>query len=71
MKIEIMNINFVLKKLQHISSLGVKDVKMNNNKIESLPPILAYIEEYAQQNGFEMLNGAGVGNNIQIFLIKK
>lgn len=70
MKIEIMNINFVLKRLQHISSSGVKDVKMDNNKIESLPPILAYIEEYAQQNGFEVLNGVGVGNNIQIFLVK-
>lgn len=65
-----MNINFVLKKLQHISSSGVKDVKMNNNKIESLPPVLAYIEEYAEQNGFTVLNGVGVGNNIQIFLVK-
>ena len=44
---------------------------MNNGKIESMPPILAYIEEYAEQNGFEVLNGGGVGNNIQIFLIKK
>jgi hypothetical protein len=69
-KIEIMNINFVLKKLQHISSSGVKDVKMNSNKIESLPPIVAYIEEYAEQNGFTVLNGVGVGNNIQIFLVK-
>lgn len=66
-----MNINFVMKKLQHISSSGVKEVKMKNNKIESMVPILAYIEEYADQNGFEVLNGVGVGNNIQIFLIKK
>lgn len=66
-----MNINFILKKLQHISSSGVKDVKMNNNKIDSMPPILAYIEEYADQNGFEALNGVSAGNNIQIFLIKK
>ena len=43
---------------------------MNNNKIESLPPVLAYIEEYAEQNGFTVLNGVGVGNNIQIFLVK-
>lgn len=71
MKIEVMNINFVMKKLQHISSSGVKEVKMKNNKIESMVPILAYIEEYADQNGFEVLNGVGVGNNIQIFLIKK
>ena len=66
-----MNINFVMKKLQHISSSGVKEVKMNNNKIDSMPPILAYIEDYAEQNGFEVLNGVGVGNNIQIFLVKK
>ena len=71
MKIEVMNINFVQKKLQHISSSGVKDVKMNSNKIESMPAILAYIENYAEQNGFEVLNGVGVGNNIQIFLVKK
>ena len=70
MKIEVMNINFVMKKLQHITSSGVKEVKMNNNKIESMHPILAYIEEYAEQNGFEVLNGVGVGNNIQIFLVK-
>ena len=66
-----MNINFVLKKLQHISSSGIEVVKMNNSKIDSMPPILAYIEEYADQNGFEVLNGVGVGSNIQIFLIKK
>ena len=66
-----MNINFVMKKLQHISSSGVKEVKMKNNKVESMAPILAYIEEYAEQNGFEVLNGVGVGNNIQIFLVKK
>ncbi|TFF90660.1 MAG: hypothetical protein EU548_01880 [Promethearchaeota archaeon] len=71
MKIEVMNINFVMKKLQHISASEVKEVKMKNGKIQSMPPILAYIEEYAEQNGFEVLNGAGVGNNIQIFLIKK
>lgn len=66
-----MNINFLLKKLQHISSSGIEVVKMNNNKIDSMPPILAYIEEYADQNGFEVLNGVSAGNNIQIFLIKK
>jgi hypothetical protein len=66
-----MNINFVLKKLQRISSSGVEDVKMDSNKIKSLPPVLAYIEEYADQNGFEVLNGVSAGNNIQIFLIKK
>jgi hypothetical protein len=71
MNIEIMNINFVMKKLQHISSAGVKDVKMKNSKIDSLPPILAYIEEYANTNGFEVLNGAAVGSNVQLFLIKK
>jgi hypothetical protein len=71
MQIEIMNINFILKKLQHIKSSGIEVVKMNSNKIESIPPILAYIEEYADQNGFEVLNGVSAGNNIQIFLIKK
>ena len=66
-----MNINFVMKKLQHISSSGIEIVKMNNSKIDSMPPILAYIEEYAVQNGFEVLNGVSAGSNIQIFLIKK
>jgi hypothetical protein len=66
-----MNINFVMKKLQHISSSGIEVVKMNNSKIDSMPPILAYIEEYADQNGFEVINGVSAGNNIQIFLIKK
>jgi len=70
-KIEVMNINFVMKKLQHISSSGIEIVKMNNSKIDSMPPILAYIEEYAVQNGFEVLNGVSAGSNIQIFLIKK
>ena len=60
-----------MKKLQHISSSGVKEVKMKNNKVESMAPILAYIEEYAEKNGFEVLNGVGVGNNIQLFLVKK
>ncbi|MFX0076331.1 MAG: hypothetical protein ACFE96_12875 [Candidatus Hermodarchaeota archaeon] len=71
MKIEVMNINFVMKKLQHIKSSGIEVVKMNSSKIDSMPPILAYIEEYADQNGFEVLNGVSAGNNIQIFLIKK
>ena len=46
-------------------------MKMNNSKIDSMPPILAYIEEYADKNGFEVLNGVSAGANIQIFLIKK
>ena len=66
-----MNINFVMKKLQHISSSGIEIMKMNNSKIDSMPPILAYIEEYADKNGFEVLNGVSAGANIQIFLIKK
>ena len=71
MKIELMNINFYLKKLEHVSSSGIKDLKMKNNKIDSLPEILAYIEDYVEQNGFEVLNAAPAGNNLQIFLIKK
>ena len=66
-----MNINFVMKKLQHISSAGIEIMKMNNSKIDSMPPILAYIEEYADKNGFDVLNGVSAGSNIQIFLIKK
>ena len=71
MKIELMNINFYLKKLEHVSSSGIKDVKMKNSKIDSLPAILAYIEEYVEQSGFEVLSAAPAGNNLQIFLIKK
>ncbi|MHA1672489.1 MAG: hypothetical protein ACTSYI_02580 [Promethearchaeota archaeon] len=71
MKIEIMNINFYIKKLQHITSEGVKEIKMKNSKMDSAPEILAYIENYAAKNGFEFLNGAPAGNNIQIFLVKK
>ncbi|MHA1718709.1 MAG: hypothetical protein ACTSWX_07635 [Promethearchaeota archaeon] len=70
MKIEIMNINFMLKKLQHITSKEIIDIRMKNSKIESLPAILAYIEDYSEKNGFEILNGVSAGNNIQLYLIK-
>ena len=71
MKIEIMNINFALKKLQHISSAGMNEIKMKNAKVESMSPLLAYIEEYAEKNGFEVLNGVTSGSATQLFLIKK
>ncbi|MHA1619463.1 MAG: hypothetical protein ACTSVZ_09280 [Promethearchaeota archaeon] len=71
MKIEIMNINYVKKKLEHITSAGIKEMKMRSNKVDSLPPILAYIEDYADQNGFTVLNGVAAGMNVMIFLSKK
>ncbi|MHA1520607.1 MAG: hypothetical protein ACTSRK_10540 [Promethearchaeota archaeon] len=71
MKIEIMNINFYMKKLQHITSEAVKEIKMKNSKMDSVPAMLAYIEEYAAKNGFEFLNGAPAGNSIHIYLVKK
>jgi len=33
--------------------------------------MLAYIEDYAERNGFDVLNAVPAGNNTQIFLIKK
>jgi hypothetical protein len=71
MKIEIMHINFLGRKLQHITSAGINDIPMNKRNIEALSPILAYIEGYATENGFDILNGVAEGSNIQIFLIKK
>ena len=71
MKIEMMNINFGLKKLQHITSSGIKNIKMDSVKLDSMPPILAYIEKYATENGFDVLNATTPGSNVSIFLIKK
>jgi hypothetical protein len=71
MKIEIFNINFVFKKLQHITSTGIHEIDMKTSKIEAIPPVLAYIEEYTEKNGFTILNGSPAGSNIQIFLVKK
>ncbi len=71
MKIELMLVNFAAKKLQHITSAGIKELKMDSMKIESLPPILAYIEDYAEKNGFTVLNGCVEGSGVQIYLVKK
>ncbi len=71
MKIEFMNVNFVMSKLQHVTSTGINEIKMKNSKLESMPPILAYIEDYAEKNGFTILNASAEGSNVQIFLVKK
>nr|MDO8111171.1 hypothetical protein [Candidatus Sigynarchaeota archaeon] len=71
MKIEVMNINFALSKLQHVTSAGITDIKMKNSKLESLPAVLAYIEDYAEKNGFTLLNGSAEGSGLIIFLVKK
>jgi hypothetical protein len=70
MKIEYISIVFQLKKWYHVTSTGVKETKMGSSGFDSLPPILAYIEEYAEKNGFTIVNPA-VGNSMQIFLIKQ
>ena len=66
-----MNINFVMKRLEHITSAGIQQIKMESNKIDATPPILAYIEKYASENGFTLLNGVAAGPNIQLFLVKQ
>ncbi len=71
MKIEFMNVNFGQKKLQHVSSAGIKEVKMDSMKIEALPAVLAYIEDYAAKNGLDVLNATAEGGGVQIFLVKK
>ena len=70
MKIEVMNVNFGVRQLEHITSSGMKTIRMKGRGIEALSPVLAYIEDYAEQNGFTVLNGAASGSNVQIFLIK-
>jgi hypothetical protein len=71
MKIEFMNVNFMLKKLQHVTSTGVTEIKLESQKLESLPPVLAYIENYAEKNGFTVLNATAEGSGLQIYLVKK
>ncbi len=71
MKIELMLVNFAQKKLQHVSSAGIKEVKMDSMKLESLPAVLAYIEDYAEKNGFTFINGCSEGGGVQIYLVKK
>jgi len=71
MKIEFMNVNFMLKKLQHVTSKGVTEIKLESQKLESLPPVLAYIEDYAEKNGFTVLNATAEGSGLQIYLVKK
>ena len=70
MKIEVLNVNFAGRQLEHVTSSGMKTLKMKGRGVEALVPVLAYIEDYADQNGFTMLNGTSAGNNVQFFLIK-
>ena len=71
MKIEVMNINYVGKKLEHITSTGIQEVKMSSRGYDALPSVVGYIEKYATENGFKLINGASVGNNVQLFLAKQ
>ncbi|MFX0064459.1 MAG: hypothetical protein ACFFC7_19990 [Candidatus Hermodarchaeota archaeon] len=68
MKLEAIQFHSALRKIVHIRSSGVKEIKITKKKYEEqYSELLAYIEQYTTETGFEPF---GLEGNT-IFLIKR
>ncbi len=69
MKIDTITINLLARSLSHASSTEVKSMKFDKKGFYS--EALAYIENYATKNGYDLVNVAGSDTVYAFHLIKR
>jgi len=68
-KIDTITINLLARSLSHASSTEVKTMKFDKKGFYSAA--LAYIENYATKNGYDLVNVAGSDTMYVFHLIKR